>query len=142
MYETLIQSVKDTLESVDSVRAVYPYALKEGEKITSYPAVVFFPDVVENSMETESQNFKEYRFVLYVVCSTENTTNEKVGTEILPKVVDDVIEKFDSEWSLPGTTRTWQLIDSASPWTMPYTDSGVEMAAPLNLRVRTLTNVV
>lgn len=142
MYVTLIQSIKDTLNSVTAVKSVYPYALREGEKIKKYPAVVFFPDVVENAMETESQNFKEYRFTLFVVVSVENTTNEKVATEILPNVVDKIIETFDEEWSVNlGTSRTWQLIDSGSPWTMPYTDSGVEMAAPLNLRIRTLTNV-
>lgn len=142
MYVNLIQSIKTTLESVTAVKSVYPYALREGDKIKKFPAVVFFPDSSENSMETESQNFKEYRFSLFVIVSVENTTNQKVATEILPNVVDKIVQKFDEQWSIEGSGRTWQLIDSGSPWTMPYTDSGIEMTAPLNLRVRTLTNVV
>ena len=139
MYTSLIQSIKTTLESVGSVKKVYPYALREGDKIENYPAVVFFPDSVENSMETQADNFKEYRFALYVVCSVGVKTPEQVGTIILPNVVDDVIEAFDKNWSMAGSSRMWQLIDSGSPWTMPYTDVGTEMSAPLNLRIRTLT---
>lgn len=141
MYQTLIQNIKNRLETISAIGAVYPYALREGEKIESYPAVVFFPDTAENNFETESQNFKEYRFILYVVASTEYSTNEEVATEILPNVVDKIIAKFDEDWSLgvTGSNRTWQLIDSASAWTMPYTDSGAEMVAPLNLRIRLLT---
>lgn len=142
MYKDLIQKIKDTLEGVQAIKKVYPYALREGEKITNYPAVVFFPDSAENSFETESQNRKNYRFLIYVVCSTEGIGNEAVGTDILPNAVDQVIEEFDKEWSLgvTGSNRTWQVLETASAWTLPYTESGLEMAAPLVLRISLLTN--
>jgi len=143
MYKELIQSIKGTLEELDSVKAVYPYALREGEKVSSYPAVVFFADNSENSFETNADNFKIYRFSLFVICSTEGIGSEEVSTEILPNVVDDIVAKFDEDWSLgvTGSNRTWQLIDSGGAWTLPYTGSGVEMSAQLNLRIKLLSPI-
>jgi len=143
MYQELIQKIKTILEGVPAVKSIYPYALREGEKIASYPSVIYFPTGSTNSFETNAENFKEYNFNLYVICSVEQIGNEDVAVSILPNVIDKIIAEFDSKWSVNAISgkRTWLKISSMSDWTLPYSDAGIEMSAQLTLTIKTLTEI-
>lgn len=143
MYKEIIQKIKVILEGVTAVKSIYPYALREGEKITSYPSVIYFPTGSTNSFETNAENFKEYNFNLYVICSTEQIGNEEVAVNILPNVIDKIIAEFDKEWSMNTISgkRTWVKVSSMSDWTLPYSDAGIEMSAQLTVTIKTLTNI-
>jgi len=141
MYKEIIQKLKTILEGIPAVKSIYPYALREGEKISSYPSVIYFPTASSNQFETNAENFKEYNFNLYVVCSTEGLGNELVSTEVLPNVIDKIIAEFDKEWKMNAISRkrTWVQVSSMSDWTLPYTDAGIEMSAQLTVTIKTLT---
>ena len=143
MYKEIIQKIKAILEDVTAVKSIYPYALREGEKISSYPAVIYFPTGSSNQFETNADNFKEYNFNLYVICSIEQIGSEEVATNVLPNVIDKVIAKFDKEWSMNAVSgqRTWVQVSSMSDWTLPYSDAGIEMSAQLTVTIKTLTEV-
>ncbi len=143
MYKELIQKIKTILEGVTALKSIYPYALRQGEKISTYPSVVFFPTASTNDFETNTENFKEYNFNLYVICSVEGVGNEEVATDILPNVIDKIISEFDKEWSINAISgkRTWARISTMSDWTLPYSDAGVEMSAQLTVTIKTLTDI-
>jgi len=143
MYKELIQKIKTILESVSAVKSIYPYALRENEKISSYPSVIFFPTASTNDFETNAENFKEYNFNLYVICSVEGIGNQEVAINILPNVIDKIIAEFDKKWSVNVISgkRTWARLSAMSDWTLPYTDSGIEMSAQLTVTIKTLTDI-
>lgn len=142
MFKELITKIQNTLSGVKAIKSVYPRPVKEGEKIPSYPAVIFYPSNFENRFETTADNFKEYRFSLFVICDTSGDVPlSKIWSEILPNAVDQVIAAFDENWSVSvsGANRSWQLIDSGN-WSMYPTDKPLEVIAELTLRIRLLTS--
>ena len=141
MYKTFNTKISDTLAKVKSVRKVYGYPLDESETITSYPAVIYFPDSFDNEFHDTTSNMKFYRYKMYVVVETKNTTQTEVFTDILPDVVDAVIAQFDTDWNF-GTVdghRVRALINSGI-WTQSVTEKGRTAIADLNLIIKTLTS--
>lgn len=135
MFETLIGDIQGIIGGISAVKEVYAYPLAGNP--TKYPAVIFFPDSFTNDFDTVRDNFKVYRFKMWVVVDLAGTTEEDVFTSILPKTVDKVIEAFDSAWN-GGTTdghRIWQIIDSGI-WGLSEEQSGKRAFAELTLSVK------
>jgi hypothetical protein len=142
IYKDLITKIKTTLEGVPSVRKIYGYPLDEGETIEKYPAVIFFPDSFENQFHTTTQNEIFYQFKMYVVVETNNISQSDIFTDLLPSVVDKIIEKFASDWDMGtvGGSRVRALLNSGI-WTQSVTETGRTAVAELNLVIRTLNNI-
>ena len=116
MYTTIISYIKNILENVSAIKAVYPYPLDGAPK--AYPAVIFIPDTVENVYNTNADNKKTFKFKLWVEVDLSNTTVETAWTSILPNVVDKMITEFDKNWSRQiDNHRAWLRIDSGT-WKM------------------------
>jgi len=108
----LIAAIKATLADVSSVKEViaHPFAGSP----TKFPAVVFYPVGFDNDFMSTQENFKTYRFKLWLIISTGEYTDEEVFEEILPKAIDELLEKFDNDWD-DGTIdghRAWGLVNT------------------------------
>lgn len=95
-YQLLIPKIETLLRSVDAVRKVYPYPLDGSPK--EYPAVIYFPDNFDNAYQSTQDNEKVYRFRMWLVVDLAGTNEETAFTSILPNVVDDVMDAFDTGW--------------------------------------------
>lgn len=110
MKKDLIQAIKTILESIEEIQEVYMYPLPGSPK--KYPAAICVSDNIDNSFETTKDNFKVYRFKIWLQVNIAGTTEEEAFENILPGVSDAVIAKFDAEWN-GGTVnghRVWQII--------------------------------
>ena len=137
MYQTLLSKIQTTLDTVTAIKATYAYPTSS---ITSYPAVVYFPDSFDNSFETSADNMKVYRFRMFVVVGATQKTNTDIFSTVLPKAVDAVLAAFDAGWD-GGTIsghRAWMLMNSGL-WSMAETQQGLEATAELSLQVKVAT---
>jgi len=142
MYETLIQKIKASLIATTGVAS---FSNVPGANITSYPHVFFKPDGFSNEFHTGQENETVYNFLMIVLVSAEGTggSAEKAFTEVLPSVVDNIIEKFNADWDqgVIDGHRVRVLIDSAASWQLSEEDKGLVAYAPLSLQIKLLVNV-
>lgn len=109
---TLINSILATLEGIEAIKEVYPYPLDGNPK--KYPAVIFVKDNFDNSFDNTADNFKIYRFKMWVVVNLSGTNEKDAFTKILPNAVDKIVEAFDAAWdrgNLDGH-KIWAIINS------------------------------
>lgn len=137
-YTTLIPNIKASIENVAAVRDVYAYPLDGSPK--QYPSVIFFPDSFENQYATTEDNFKVYRFKMWIVVDLAGTDEETAFTSILPNVVDKVIQEFDTNWN-GGTInghRVWYTMENGF-WGFEQEQKGKRAFAEMDLTVRMQT---
>lgn len=139
IYPTLNTKLKEILESISEIASVYSYPTS---KIDSYPSAIFYPTAFENSFETPSENFKIYRYTLWVVVNSQGTTVENVFKEIMPKTLDAVLQKLDDEWDFDTIDghRVWTKINTGG-WTVSEENAGVEVTSEIDLSVKMLTDL-
>jgi len=134
MYSLIIPKIKEILEGIKAVKAVYPYPLDGSPK--SYPAVIFYPDQVENVYSDDGSNELRYKFKIWVVVDLSGTDEEGSFTSILPNVVDKIITEFGKEWSHQiNNQRAWLVIDSGV-WGMSEENKSKRAFAELSLTFR------
>jgi hypothetical protein len=108
MEKTIKAGIKSILQSITAVKEVYMYPATP----TKYPAVVCMSDNMDNTFETTSENFKVYRFKIWIEVAISGTTEANVFESVLPNVSDAVIAKFDNSWNggVISGHRVWQVI--------------------------------
>lgn len=138
MYTTLLTKIETTLNTVNRVQENFSYPKT---KITKYPAVFYFPDGFENSYETNSENFKIYKFKMFVIIGVKQTTIAS-ASDVMAKTVQDIMAAFDEQWNMGVIDghRAWVTLGSGDPWQLSGEQDGMELSAALNLEVRLLTN--
>lgn len=138
IYQTLIPAIQSTLEAITAVRDVYAYPLDGNPK--SYPSVIFYPDSFTNQYETNQQNFKVYRFKVWIVVDMAGTDEQTTFTSILPNVVDDVIQAFDTNWNggTIGGHRVWYTLENGS-WGLSNEQKSKRAFAELDLTIRMMS---
>jgi hypothetical protein len=139
MYTEILTKIEDTLKTVKPIKAIYAYPVTN---IEQYPAAIFFPDAFQNSFESTKDNFKVYRFHLYVVVGATQKDRVDIFSTILPKTVDAVVQAFDTAWNT-GTINghaSWLLVNSGL-WSMAVTQNGLEATAELSIEVKMTTGV-
>jgi hypothetical protein len=139
IYSQLISAMQSRLADCDTIKDVYAYPV---ETVTKYPAAIFFPDSLENAFGSNQDNFKTYRFKLYVTVGTPQKEQVDIFSTVLPEAVDEVLAVFDQDWNV-GTIdghRVWVVISTGS-WTMGVTPSGLEANAEFTVDFRLLTSV-
>lgn len=140
MFETLITKINTTLSSVTEIQVVYKYP---ETKLSGYPAVVFFANDFSNVYDSTAENSKEYNFTLFVLQETKVAGLSNVYTTIMPKVLDAIIAKFDTDWSQGSTSqghRIWWTMTSGT-WQVINGLAGEMVQAELNLKINVNTNV-
>lgn len=138
MYSTLYNKISNTLDKVDSISKIYGYPTSELE---GYPAVIYYPDEVENEFMSTKENMKTYRFKMWVVVSAEVKSMQDVFETILSGVVDDIIDQFDTDWDGGNIDdhRCWIIIDNGV-WYTGETQDGKTAYAELNIKIKVGTN--
>ena len=139
MYSTLIAKIKTTLESVTQVKDVFS---TPKNKLTKFPCVFFKPAGFTNDFATNSENEIIYRFLMYVIIGTQQTTKANVFDTVLPNTVDAIIAAFDAgcNYGTINGHRVRVKIDSAEAWELSQEEDGLVAYAPLNIEIKLLTN--
>jgi hypothetical protein len=113
MLKDLIAQLKEDIKDISNVQEVYAYPLDGNPE--KYPAIVFYPENVDNTFETTQENFKTYTFKMFLFVNLNGTTMKKVFEEILPTAFDEVVQYFDTNWN-NGTIisghRMWSRVSS------------------------------
>jgi hypothetical protein len=141
MYQTLIAKIKTTLQNTTGVAS---FGNVPGEEITKYPHVFFKPAGFINQFETNEENYITYNFLMVVMVTTEGVggSNAKAFDEVLPSVIDNIIQRFNADWD-QGTIdghRVTTLIDSADAWELSEEEKGMVAYAPLSVQIKLLTS--
>jgi hypothetical protein len=95
METTIKQAIKTILGNVSAVKEVYLWPAVPKK----YPAVICMSDNMDNSFETTADNFKVYRFKIWIEVAIAGTTESNVFESVLPTVSDAVIAEFDESWN-------------------------------------------
>lgn len=138
MHTYLINKIQEILESVPQIKEIFNYPVSGTPKKS--PAVIFVADAFENRFEDTRANFKTYRFKLWLWINIAGSDEKKVFSDIMPKTVDALVAKFDSEWN-GGTVeghRIWQVLDTGK-WELVITDKSKTAVAEMTLTVKTTT---
>jgi len=106
-YTDIIEKIETTLESVDKIQKIYAYPLGENEKPEKYPCAVFFPELVDNSMESVKANERTYRFRLVLLIQLNDTNAENIFTSVMPGLVDSTLSAFDTDWQYGEASWAW-----------------------------------
>jgi hypothetical protein len=138
IYQTLYSEIETILQSVENVGEIVTFPTANFSK---YPAVVFFPSEVSNIFSTSSDNFREYKFKMFVVVGVNQTTMENVFKNVLSNTCDAVLEAFDKNWKLTSLDghRVWIRIDSGT-WGVEKDEKGLMAVAELSLIIKLSVN--
>ena len=138
IYPELNSKIQTILESINRIKSIYAYP---ATKIDSYPAAVYYPSSLDNTFETINDNFKIYTYKLWIIVNAEGTTVQEVFSTIMPKTIDEVLEKLDDEWSFNTINghRVWGKVDTGI-WTVSEEQSGIEISAEIDLSIKMLTS--
>lgn len=138
IYRELNSKINTILASVPKIKEVYAYP---AEKFDKYPAAVYYPSSIENSFETNSDNFKIYGYKLWIIVNSEGTTVEDIFDTIMPNVMDAVLDALDAGWDFDEIDghRVWCKIDTGG-WIVSDEQAGVEVTSEIDLSVKMLTS--
>lgn len=139
IYQTIYNEIDTILQGVSSVKQIVKHPTNKG--FNAYPAVVYFPSGVSNVFATSSDNFREYKFRLFVVVGLDNTTTENAFQNVLSNTCDELLAKFDSNWALNSIDgrRVWIRIDSGN-WGIEQTDKGLIAVAEFEIIIKLSVN--
>jgi len=138
IYKTLYSEIETILESVTNVKQIVKYPIS---KFDAYPAVVYFPSEISNIFSTSSDNFREYKFKMYVVVGASQETLANIFENVLSNTCDAILQAFDTNWNLNSLDghRVWLRIDSGN-WGLEDSDKGLIAVAEMNLIIKMSVN--
>lgn len=122
MFSTIIQRLQATLETVSELEVVYPYPETE---VSGYPAAVIYPVRFDNQFHSSAQNFKQYQFAIAVIQETSQAGVKAVYTQIMPGVLDAIMEAIDADWNgnVVDGGRVWYTLETGD-WTFTTESPG------------------
>jgi len=138
IYKTIYDEIEDILETVENVRQIVKHPTANFSK---YPAVVYFPAEVSNVFSTNADNFREYKFKMFVVAGVDQTTMSNIFENVLSNTCDAILEAFDSGWKLNSIDghRVWIRIDAGN-WSVEKTDKGLLGVAEFDIIIKLSVN--
>lgn len=138
IYKTIYNEIEDILETVENVRQIVKHPTANFSK---YPAVVYFPAEVSNVFSTNADNFREYKFKMFVVAGVDQTTMSNIFENVLSNTCDAILEAFDSGWKLNSIDghRVWIRIDAGN-WSVEKTDKGLLGVAEFDIIIKLSVN--
>lgn len=111
----IIDELKTRLQTINGFNEVFLY---RDAKPTKYPALICYLDDVDNSFETNQENFVVATFKVAVVINVQGKSAQNVEEVIVPKLYDSLTDYFDENWNF-GTTvaghRIWSRLSMAIP---------------------------
>ena len=140
MLETLITQLKEEFEELDFIKEVYEYPTQNTP--TSYPALVFYPQFIENTFETNAENFKIYNFKMFLTINAGNKNISDIYGGILPKVFDKLSNHIDENWN-KGTQnghRVWARL-SANDFGLSVEEKSKTAWVEMTLQIKTLNTI-
>lgn len=108
-FTTLRPVIKTKLDGIDELAYVNDFHTMETD---GYPMATFEPSGHENSMISDSDNFRAHTFDIIVQQEMENIGRDE-AVRILAAAVDAIITAFDEDLTLGGATQWCTPIPSA-----------------------------
>lgn len=141
IYTTIINKIETILEGVKSDGKLAEIHSNPASKFKAYPVAVFFPVSMENDFETNIENIKTYNFRLYLIATANQSSVNKIYNDVMPNLVDEVLEAFDSGWDLDSIDghRVWIKLESGN-WETSVEDKNMVVYSEFNLQIKVLTN--
>lgn len=138
IYQTIYTEIDNIIKGVPNIKEIKK---APSTNFTKYPAAIFFPSQVSNIFSTNADNFREYKFKLFIVAGVEQTTMDNIFQNVLANTSDAVIQAFDTNWSLNTIEgrRAWIRIDAGN-WGVEKTDKGLIGVAEYDLIVKLSVN--
>ncbi len=138
IYKTIYDEIEDILETVENVKQIVKHPTANFSK---YPAVVYFPAEVSNVFSTNTDNFREYKFKMFVVAGVDQTTMSNIFENVLSNTCDAILEAFDSGWKLNSIDghRVWIRIDAGN-WSVEKTNKGLLGVAEFDIIIKLSVN--
>ena len=101
-WQTLRPQLKTLIDTISTISETVSYPKM---KFGSYPAATVTPNENDAAYETNTENIRNYSFMVRVFYETKHTGIQS-AIEALEEVIDSVIDKFDQEDLKGATTRT------------------------------------
>jgi hypothetical protein len=141
IYSTISGKIEEILEKVKTAGKLAEIHSNPTSKFKAYPVAVFFPTSVENEFETNRENIKVYNFRLYLIAMASQSSINKLYNTVMPNLVDDVLEEFDSSWDLDSIDghRVWIRLESGN-WETSVEQQNLIVYSEFNLQIKVLTN--
>lgn len=135
---TLYSEIKAILDKVTNIKEKFARA---SSVFKAYPAVVYSLDSIENAYSTTTENFKVYKFKLFVIIGVEQTTIDNIAGTVMPNTLDAIIQQFDTDWSLNSIDghRCWVVLNGGAIG-VEKSESGLLAVAELELTIKISTN--
>jgi hypothetical protein len=140
MQHFIIQNLITILESIPQIKEVRG-PLFDGT-LTKFPAIVFQQDNFTNEFDGD-ENHKTFTFQMWLGIPANNKSLEEIGRDLMPKVADIVVKKFDDTWN-GGTYqghRVWHRLSTGLN-SLTLDDKNKTAYLQMTLVVRLNTNVV
>lgn len=136
--KTLYSEIATIIAGVSNVKESFPHPQS---KFTKYPACIYFLTGIENAFSTTSENFKTYKFKIFVLIGVEQTTISNVMGNVLPNTTDNLIQAFDTNWSLTSidSHRCWATLNGGAI-SLAQEANGLMGVAELDLNIKISTN--
>jgi hypothetical protein len=145
MWETMYGKLKTTLTALTGsgqpIQALYDYP---ETNLAGYPACIYFPSSFTNEYDSTQENAKTYQFTIFLLLETKRLGLAKAYNDAMPKLLDEVIAKFDEDWNQGQTTvgqhRIWWTLSNGA-WGLVTAEKETYLQAELTLTIRFNTNI-
>jgi len=98
-FSTIRVKIKSELEEITDIANVFDHHRAE---LDGYPAITFDVSDQENDFLTNAENIRMFSFLIIIYQETTIKTLDQ-ATDLLDNVADQVMDKFESNFSLDGT---------------------------------------
>jgi hypothetical protein len=101
MFENIIQKIKTKLEANTLIQTVYTYERADG---LGTPFATVTPSANESDYHSTTENRRIYAFNIRLFVERAGQSTEITADTTMRALVDSVLDDFDSDWALTGTT--------------------------------------
>lgn len=127
------------MQTIPNIQQVYGYPIQKDPR--AYPAIIYYPESIDNAFETNKENMKTYTFAVFIVIKIAGKTSAEIYGDILPQTFTDFESAFDAEWNF-GTVdghRVWAK-QTSSLVGFSVEQNGQIGSMEIKLQVKALTN--
>lgn len=136
MWKNIIDKIEDKLKTIDKIQEVHKYPVHEFD---GYPAAIIAPEGQESDFETTASNQRTYVAEIKILQETKHATVDG-AYEIMLDLIDDVLDKFDSDQGLSGVTiptgYTMLTVEAVPSSVLPVADLENMIMTTITVRVR------
>ncbi len=135
--KTLLDKIDTIVSGITSIKEVHK---NPTSNFDNFPASVYFFADYENNFQSTADNEKIYMFKLFVIVNLNQKSKNSFYYNIMPDLIDDVNEAFDSGWSGSDINghRSWIKVENGNG-SLVEQEGGIEGVIEFNISIKLLT---